>query len=88
MEIRNRWKEAYGFMNSATKRMDRQTKRGLATNGLERMSATEFVGRDSCVWRDGDHTERRRVDIEGIRLPVTVMDQHERGANISEMEMH
>ncbi len=59
-------------MNSATKRMDRQKKSGLTTNGLERRIATAVVGRASCEWRDGAHTERRRVLNEGSRLPVTV----------------
>lgn len=59
-------------MNSATKRMDRQKKSGLTTNGLERTIATAVVGGASCEWRDGAHTERRRVLNEGIWLPVTV----------------
>lgn len=59
-------------MNSATKRMDRQKKSGLTTNGLERRMATAVVGGASCEWRDGAHTERSRVLNEGIRLPVTI----------------
>lgn len=58
-------------MRSATDRIDVQKNRGLAMNGLERMSARGEFGGRSVPCRDGDSIERRREVGEGIRLPVT-----------------
>ena len=65
------WDETYAGMNKATNKIDKQKKRGLATNGFDRMSARVVVGSGSCACRDGDQTERRMLGNDGIRLPVT-----------------
>ena len=58
-------------MNKATNKIDKQKKRGLATNGFDKMSARVVVGSGSCACRDGDQTERTMLGNDGIRLPVT-----------------
>jgi len=72
------WDETYAGMNKATKRIDKQKKSGLATNGFDKMSASVVVGSGSCACRDGDQTERMMLDNEGIRLPVTAKVEQKR----------
>lgn len=62
-------------MNKATKRIDKQKKSGLATNGFDKISARVVVGSGSCACRDGDQTERMILGNDGIRLPVTTKVQ-------------
>lgn len=63
--------QTYGGINNATAKIETQKKSGLAMNGFDTICATGDVGGGSWLCRDGDHTERIREGIDGIRFPVT-----------------